>query len=626
MAGHGYNNGVGQVFTNFAKKTSFGVIPQIMNSKHMFLKILWTAGLLVGLAMLVVNLYTNVSEYLDYSVNTFYSEGSGKPVFPDITLCNTYQFNVDDEDKNGMSWDYYKYIFSKQEWKQEDISSKINMSLIDSVVENIIKWRREYREEQHEIPKDINRTERDVSFEHGEQGKQEIERKLLRRELLNEVIDYMKTPSMYFANIPYYLERKTPSRSENKSLFITHCRLETWKGYFINCDDYIREIWNPDFFKCYTLKPNLREDIREFTAIVFINNFPEHQAHKFGFFNRRTKTTGVRLVVHSPGTKPKMLGGVSISPGTETTVSIVPLNRTRLKKPWSDTDCTDETHLNGSDTEMYSFEACRDVCIQEEVVNTCGCLSGFHQFTENQRIHVGGRVCGNQSLNEIWKDMVKTPNWTNNMSVWLTGPKAVRGVNEIICLWHGIDYDMDHCRDQCLLPCKEYTYSSSTSPASWPHVYFHKAFYEEYIKGKEDLKRKFIAYERIIDKYKPIDCDSTGDMCIFKNAVLENKLTRAMANISLIEKNYLQVTVKFQSRKPFVLEDRQKFTWDSALGLFGGTIGLWSGLSLLAALEFIDLCYCLVAYFCANRRDSKKNLSKSREFQPVPAFDVESKF
>ena len=58
--------------------------------------------------MLICNLRLNILDYQERTINTFYSEGVGFPSFPDVTLCNLYQLQVDEDVHEGLSWNLYK--------------------------------------------------------------------------------------------------------------------------------------------------------------------------------------------------------------------------------------------------------------------------------------------------------------------------------------------------------------------------------------------------------------------------------------------------------------------------------------------------------------------------------------
>ena len=106
------------------------------------------------------------------------------------------------------------------------------------------------------------------------------------------------------------------------------------------------------------------------------------------------------MAVHNPGSKPDFYNGVSVGPGTETTIRITSTNRTRLPLPYDNADCTKQKYLPYSDNETYSYDACYGVCMQNTVVENCRCIEGSYPYTRKQLLSVNSIICGNQSLLE----------------------------------------------------------------------------------------------------------------------------------------------------------------------------------------------------------------------------------
>ena len=433
-------------------------------------------------------------------------------------------------------------------------------------------------------------------------------------EKMMELFHWFEAPRMYYANMPVQLEEKYKATKDDQP-FIVDCKLYFWDETKRDCSDVIYKIWNPDYFNCFSIKTKskvLRKKIRSIRMIVYINNFPEHQASKFPLSEDDTKATGIQLAVHTPGTKPQMATGFSLSPGTETNVVIEQTKRTRLGKPYRDTDCVKEKYMPGSDSELYTYDLCIDSCFQDSAIEKCKCLVEDLDFTQEQLLRANGRFCGNQSLNEIiseieeieksteLRNMSHVLEFINKIRQLLVDERANRSANEVVCAYTS-NFNVRACESKCNLPCKEHIYFKTVSSASWPHLYYHKAFYEQFIQNHSGFNEEFDVYGKLLNNH------SSDGVAAEEYYKLEKELTKKMGELDLIEKNFLQVTIRFGSRKPFVLVDSEKYTWDSILGLFGGTLGLWSGLSLLSLLELVDLICCLVSYGFTKRMRSSNN-------------------
>ena len=106
---------------------------------------------------------------------------------------------------------------------------------------------------------------------------------------------------------------------------------------------------------------------------------------------------GVRVALHSPDTKPDLFKAVNAGTGFETTIKFVPIYRQRLKKPYSPPGCALNTTLEDTDTELYTYLGCHDVCVQHEIIKNCHCVSPYYQFTQKQLALAGNKLCGNIS-------------------------------------------------------------------------------------------------------------------------------------------------------------------------------------------------------------------------------------
>ena len=57
------------------------------------------------------------------------------------------------------------------------------------------------------------------------------------------------------------------------------------------------------------------------------------------------------------------------------------------------------------------------------------------------------------------------------------------GVRGLLCSF-GTNIKWDDCNSQCIRPCRENRYDVTvTSPGGWPMPAYHRAFYDNYVKG-----------------------------------------------------------------------------------------------------------------------------------------------
>ena len=109
-------------------------LPNIIRSKNIVLKIIWSILFLIGVGLTIYCLIKTVTEYLEYSVTTeVRSINVNEIEFPTITICNSNQVSTE----YGLN--YYKSVFKKidfdidDQFKQDPTTNWYLMS-IDNIV------------------------------------------------------------------------------------------------------------------------------------------------------------------------------------------------------------------------------------------------------------------------------------------------------------------------------------------------------------------------------------------------------------------------------------------------------------------------------------------------------------
>ena len=208
---------------------------------------------------------------------------------------------------------------------------------------------------------------------------------------------------------------------------------------------------------------------------------------------------------------------------------------------------------------------CVDVCIQEQVIQKCGCLDYTFQFTSEQLERTNHTVCYNLSMLDHIGD---------------TNPNLHDQISNPVCNFME-DYDLDACDQLCLQPCVDITYDISTMQAPWPHISHELAFYQTWIKNDPIYRDYFNAY------------DSINDTQV--NAF--DKLSK----LDLIKKNFLQVNIILHSNSMLQLTDTALIGWETMMSNVGGTISFWFGMTFLSLLEFVEFLFNLLL-ICWSKR------------------------
>ena len=398
----------------------------------------------------------------------------------------------------------------------------------------------------------------------------------------NYYVKLLQSPSLYFANFPVEFDS---THATNQNLIVA-CKYLKWDwSYFPeeqSCVDNITVVYDPNYYRCLTIRtPDAyKANVRGVSVILYINDFQESIATSFDFDLKQSHASGVRVDMHSPGSSPDMKRGVNIPPGTESTITVASTKRTRLPLPFGGTDCTSQAYVTNSNNKMlYSYDVCYDVCLQDQIVGECGCLDSSWRFTEAQLAAANYTVCGNFSF-------LDQQGLGENFKV---------GVKEWMCDYYTkmISVDYGSCEGKCLLPCQETLYDISLDEAPWPHTSQQLAFYDEYIKDK-------IEYGIHFDSYRALSNNFREDFSSMNN-IYDQLLT-----FDAIEKNFLQINVVMKSNKPYLLTDKEQFTWDVMLSNIGGTLSLWFGLTFLMLLELVEFLYNLIVICFSMRMKANK--------------------
>lgn len=530
---------VKQEFRRFGEGTTIRGVPRIFKGNNRMVRAIWLLTVLSCLGILIWQLYKTFLSYFQWPIDSIYREAHVRPVFPDVTICNIYPMAY--ASSMELQWDDYLHFASK---KKELLPYNMTKGIVD-----------------------------------------------VSEDDYNMAWSFIMSPVGYFSSLSV---SELSSVERAKDLIIDY-NYFSWDWSTSMVRGSFRGVWSPEYSMCYTLKldkANLTQ-VRGLSLIVYIDNFPQIKFAQTGYTPRPTQAvaTGIRVIVHAPGTQPNLKVGMSIGPGTETTLHVSNTMRTRLPSPYG--ICTEQKYLDdpdpsddGGSAEAYSKDACYDVCLQRTIVERCGCVSGFLQFTRRQLRLVNSTICGNQSWNA---DVDSDLNNTEGLKQWACMLKT--------------DFDLDSCERQCVDPCEENLYDVVVSSAPWPHVTKQLDFFATYIHRHEDynIKReRFQAYGDILNEYPTLSAD---------------ELVEKLRQVHLLEENFIQLNVIFDKMNPMTLKSVPSVTTEKLLSLIGGTLSLWLGITVVNAVEFIDFIYAVLLAVRMNKKSAPSSCNTTTENQ-----------
>ena len=133
-------------------------------------------------------------------------------------------------------------------------------------------------------------------------------------------------------------------------------------------------------------------------------------------------------------------------------------------------------------------------------------------------------------------------------------------------------------KSHCYPPYREHTYQKDSFSAKWPRKSQQIPFYNEHIKGHK-YENKFELFKQIVHLKE------------------QGNLTEAyklLQETTLIEDNFIKLSVYLSSLDVVTVSDHVEVSSYDLLAKIGGTLNLYSGISFIPIVEFIDLFYNLL--------------------------------
>ncbi len=337
--------------------------------------------------------------------------------------------------------------------------------------------------------------------------------------------------------------------SHSKDGFIVSCQLDILDGMSIGrvpCDETVRitHVINSVYYNCHALqiiKQSIRKLILGFTITLFLDNFDMSHTSYLTIDSESSQATGALVTLYRPGTPPLIRrNGILLSPGTLTDVKFQIENRKRLHQPHG--VCSGVNYM--SDMTNYTkftannMDLCLSFCLEKRMEDMCGCIDVLSLHVRHNRAsHIPFCGCLMSRASDFF------------------GRYMCAKTKRTLVL-------MTDCLNKCPLPCSELFYIFKTSAAGWPGVALSEAFYKANINDRPYAWR-FAHYQNISN---------------------ENKSSATKA----IEQNFLRFTVQLVSNRYIEFSDEGKFNLTILVSQLGGSLNLWSGITMVVIVEFLE--------------------------------------
>ena len=371
---------------------------------------------------------------------------------------------------------------------------------------------------------------------------------------LHDVKEILKSPEGYFQYIGL---EKARSIGHKQHDFIVSCKMHIFRGtesYLVPCTEHsdVRQYFVKGFFNCFDIdaKYNLLPDGGVNLGIEFILYLDNPKVFKPGSTLGKAQTSsGAVIMLTEQGiTSASMMKieGTNVSPGNDVIISVHPTWREREKHPYG--EC-----LNYSETDKVSKNHCFGACFDRFVKEDCKCHEPGTPV-ESETHHENASYC---------------------LSLHLAKEKII---NNVICRDRSMKMRLEDCLDTCRLACHEIQYGIEVQTSTWPMPSNYATFYDQIIANK--------SYESSFSELKDVlEGNCAGDLDC------EMKFSRASRKI---QANFAKVSCHLTDHKFFLLKDVRKIVVSELLSQLGGTLNLWSGITVVVVLEVCEWIYRLL--------------------------------
>ena len=290
-------------------------LAKIVTSRHTKRKVIWALLVIVGFTAATLQLSLLVRKYLEFQVVELSEIKDSMPVeYPSVTICNT----------NPVSMRKIRLAY-------ESNSDKI---------ENLKKWI------------------------------------MLSESYKFEQKSFMDSIRAFYEN----LDEDAKYISHDLQDMLLHCRFNREEC----THDNFTSFFDGSYFNCFTFNGGrLGEQLKMHSTgpengLSLIISVEKDIAMRgtFGLYNVENNvlhSSGVRVVVHAPGSMPSPVDhGFDVPPGYSSSVGLKAQLHTRLSEPYG--NCTRAT-IRGVHDYRNTFFACLQLCKQKMIIEHCGCKS-----------------------------------------------------------------------------------------------------------------------------------------------------------------------------------------------------------------------------------------------------------
>nr|XP_022336516.1 degenerin mec-10-like [Crassostrea virginica] len=552
---------VSDVISSLVSESSLHGLPKILSSKRWYQRVLWICLVLVTFGFLVHQLYQLFCEYKRYPVKTKVSMKRATLPFPAVSFCNMNPMKKS-QMKHIKGTELYNFVMNK--FSFDASSNSIYGSEFDNNDYNLDPNDYQYKNDLYlddyvpssgsvneSLVKNVNTNAHDNDFayfysfsDYHDMFSDDVE----ESDLLNALEDFINFLSRQKA-------LQDDPRSEEVKRFMVLFQNETKitrahlghsiEDLLINCS-FNGKICSAknftlfqtlDFGNCYTLSSEMYETRRTGPR----NGLQIILQLEIGEVGDFLEGSGVRLVIHPPGTLPfPAEEGFTLSSGYETSIGMKMVSLSRSKPPYG--KCVDGGDFYRMYGVHYTVTTCINLCRNTKVLHFCNCrpsenivdIEYMNQFADLP-------VCS----------LVEKTNSTTK-----------QGCENYV--YYQIEEGVIKC--ECESACNETVYKSTLSGRVWP-------------------RESFLKHELL------------GTACSYRNYSYCREKGRQLLQHSYFKDNFLKAVIYYEDLNFKEITEEPLYDGFRFLSDIGGALGLFLGASLLSFVEIVQLLVEILNYF-----------------------------
>nr|XP_019920401.2 amiloride-sensitive sodium channel subunit alpha [Crassostrea gigas] len=556
---------VKEVIHSVISQSSVHGLPRILSSKHRYQRVLWLCLVLGTFGFLVHQLYQLFCEYKSYPIKTKVSMKRETLRFPAVSFCNM----------NAVKKSQMKLINESKLYEHiKDIPDESDSNEYFNDDEMFDPMRNQMNNENNNA--EINNT--DFYYYHDYFNFFNFwylndydtnlfdDDELNDQPSLNQFITYEKAQQ----------EMKNDPRSEKVKVFknlFQNMSKSTRKELGHRIEDLLIEcsfngkqcsaenftlFQSLDFGNCYTLESNLfiarrPGPMNGLQMILQVEKFEQEENFLDG--------SGVRLVIHEPGTLPfPEEEGFTLSPGYETSIGMKMVALSRSKPPYG--NCSEGESFYQTYGVHYTMSTCLHICRNINVIEICKCrpsenIVDIDYMDQFYSLPVCSLVENNKTKKHNFK----------------------RTCEEYV--YYQIEENKINCG--CESACRETVYKNTLSGRVWPK----DSYYRQELLNLTCSKRN----HTYCSKY---DSDIN------------------------LKDNFLKTVIYYEDLNFEEISEEPLYDGFRFLSDIGGTLGLFLGASILSFVELVQLMVEILYYFRYKCLKNKPAVKKNRiQVEPV---------